>query len=125
MKNTLKILLAVVALSALAAVRPPKPNDKDFIALNWDYTQGTTAAEKFRVYHGRTPGTWDGFVDTAGLEQKADIEVTSPGDWYFTATALSADGLESLPSNTLRVVIAERPQSPGNLTGRRITVFVD
>ena len=126
MKTKLTIALAaLVAISAFAAVRPPQPSDKDIISLAWDYEQGDTPAVNFKIYYGKSPGNYSAVVATAGLEQTAQVEITEGGTYYFTATAVGSNGLESLPSTEISHTIVPRPLSPSNLTGTRITILVD
>jgi len=125
MKTKLIGLAVLIAISAFAAVRPPKPSDKDIIRLAWDYEQGETPAVKFKIYYGKSSGNYSSVVETTGLDQTAQVEVTEGGTYYFTATAVNAAGLESLPATEISHTIVPRPASPANLTGTRITILVD
>jgi hypothetical protein len=118
-------IIAAVALLALGAVRPPKVGDKDFARLQWNYEQGETQAIKFRVYYGKATGTYEGFVETTDYSTQADVELTSTGDWYFVATAVADNGLESEPSNEVRYTVVPRPNAPNTTRVTRFTLFVD
>lgn len=119
------LLLALIgSFTVFAQVRPPKPADKNILKLAWDYAQGETPAVKFRVYYGTTAGSYIANVDTAGLEQTAQLDLPA-GTYYLTATAVDADGLESLPAPEITATIKKSPASPNNLTTTRITILVD
>lgn len=121
----LLILALLSSFTLTAQVRPPKPTDKDAVRLAWDYEQGVTPAIKFRVYYGNTPGNYVAFVETTGLEKTVSVNVPEPGVYYFTATAIGLGGVESLPSGEVSHTIIPRPSPPANLSGTRITIFVD
>lgn len=117
-------LIALASVIAFSQVRPPKAADKDVVKLAWDYEDSSQIAV-FRIYVGTREGTYDRHIDIPADSRTAQIDLTAGSIHYFTATAVDANGVESLPSNAVSVNVTPRPASPSNLTGTRITILVD
>lgn len=134
MKKTLTLLietlivLLLVSFAAFGAVRPPSPSDRDAIRLTWSYPDSEMPnIAKFRVYSGAASGVYDTFVDVpADVAKVAQFDVTGfVGVKFFVATAVDENGIESLPSTELVIVVSPRPGAPADFSGTRITILVD
>lgn len=123
-KKLLLLALIPLVIYGQVAFRPPKPGDKDILKLGWTYEQGETPAVKFRIYYGTKSGEYLNKVETDGLENTINLELAA-GEYYFTATAIAADGLESFQCPEIKHTIAARPNVVNGLTSTRITIFVD
>lgn len=119
------LVTGLVSNRAGAVVAPPSPTDQESVLLIWDYEDGDVPAAKFKVYVGTVSGVYDRAIETdnSGVRSK-EIEL-STGTYYFVVTAVSADGIESLPSNEATYTTPRRPNSPTNLRGNRITIIFD
>ena len=120
---TLVLLASLLSLGAVQ--RPPSPADKEVVRLGWNYAQGSDGIAKFKVYSGPSPGTYDTVTETEGFALSLVVPVPTTGTYYFVATAVDTNGLESLPSNEVSAVITSRPVAPNNLTASRITILID
>jgi hypothetical protein len=122
------IAFVLISLATLGAVRPPSAADQDAIRLTWsDDNNPAGSIAKYKVYVGDTSGLYQSVIEVPGDGPKlAEFDVTGvSGPRFFAATAVDANGLESLPSPELRLDIKARPSAPSNLNGTRITIYVD
>ena len=127
-KTLIALAFFSVSIASFAAVRPPKPSDRDVIRLTWTFPDSELASvSSFRIYQGTASNVYDTYIDIPVVNGKvAQIDVTGVvGARFFVATAVGTNGLESLPSVELRLDINGRPTSPSALTGTRITILVD
>lgn len=126
------LLLALVGLvtglvsnNVSAVVSPPSPSEQEKVLLIWDYEDGDVPADRFKVYVGTTSGIYDRAIDVGnGGSRSTEVDLTT-GTYFFVVTAVSADGIESLPSNEATYTTPRRPNSPTNLRGNRITIIFD
>lgn len=104
------ILCSLAALLAAAPVLA-QPGQ---VQLAWD---ASPAASGYRLYAHTNALSATNLLSAlakldAGTNQTATVADALPGMWHFVATAVNAQGVESLPSNE---VITEVPAPPGNL----------
>lgn len=88
------------------------------VQLTWTYTQSTPLAVKFRVYRqSACTGTFAQITETvdAGILTYTDTNVARGETHCWRITAVSSQGGESIPSNTVSFQIQALPAAPANL----------
>jgi len=95
------------------------------LRLDWDYTQGTSPAVKFRVY--RQTGCAGAFTALTPDVQPVtatpatyvfrDTTLIAGQQYCYQATALTAAGTESTPSNGVTFQVPGVVATPVNLRG--------
>jgi hypothetical protein len=91
------------------------------LTFTWD--PPTTAPTGYKLYYGKTSGTYTANVDMRNITTYtlANLDVSAGGTWYFAATAYVSDTSgtrESAYSNEVSVTF---PIKPGNF---KITITV-
>ena len=69
------------------------------VTLTWDASPSHGVTE-YRIYFGTNSGSYL-FVTNAGLALTQAVELPHTGRWFFAATAVDANGLESDFSNEM------------------------
>lgn len=104
--KAMKRLLLILALLILPLPAAPE--------VEWDPNPETDLAG-YRLYWGTQPGQHPTMLEVGNVtEAKLNL---APGVWYMVCTAYNTAGLESLPSNELRVEVP--PSPPSNLRENR------
>jgi len=98
----MKTLLTVLILSWGALVHAQS------VTLAWDASPSPEVTS-YRIYFGTNAGSY-AFVTNAGLELTQTVVVPHSGRWFFAATAVDTNGLESAFSN--EVQWEARPVAP-------------
>lgn len=124
-----KIILSLVLLAVSGIVFAQSAVLPTQAALSWiaptQNTDGSTltAAQiaSYNIYYGTTSGgPYTNKVSIAGTATSTTITNLTNGTWYFVATTVGTDGLESAYSNegskTISVSLAPTPSPPGFLT---------
>lgn len=106
----LAFLLTIPALAGEATVSWTAPTQ---------YEDGTSLPtnqiQSYKVYYGKTSGGPYGFVITVGGGlTTATITGLEAGTWYFVATTVATNGLESAQSNQVAktVLSTSKPKAP-------------
>jgi hypothetical protein len=110
-------MLAVSGVAAMLLLTPVAAGAAT-ISLAWDASPGTVAG--YKVYYGTSPNPHlTGTSVNVGSQTTASIpSLTSGVTYYFSVTAYSAGGLESVPSNEVSgmataPVFSDDPLLPG------------
>jgi len=66
----------------------------------------------YKIYYGSSPGTYTSNVVIPGTLTTAQITL-SYGSWYFAATTIDTNGLESaLSGEVSKTILKSKPKSP-------------
>ena len=87
MKSLLTVLILLCATMARA----------QSVTLAWDPSP-SPGVSGYRLWYGSSPGNY-AFVTNAGLACTQTVVLPHPGRWFFAATAVSTNGIESDFSN--------------------------
>ncbi|HMP82706.1 MAG TPA: fibronectin type III domain-containing protein [Verrucomicrobiota bacterium] len=79
------------------------------VTLAWEPSPDATVTG-YRIYYGDASGVYTNFVDAGNATHCVVGGLAAGADYYFVATAYTASGVESLPSN--EVQWTARPGSP-------------
>lgn len=111
----MKYLLALLLLSPLA-IAAPSPNVAS-ITLAWNYDfVASPGVTNFIIYSGTSSSNYTSSVSANGTNLTLVINGLNRGStYYFAATAVNTNGLESDYSNELQVRIPNKPAKPSNL----------
>lgn len=110
-------LVLAWAVPAMAAVEvepsPPEETGVDTVVLAWDAVEDPNVTG-YRLYwvKGSAPGPFTHYMQVAE-RTTARVVLREEGTFTFVCTAVTADGIESLPSNAVVYATKERPPSPG------------
>jgi hypothetical protein len=85
------LVLVALALGVVGAVRGQR------VTLAWDASPSVGVVD-YRIHFGTNTGQY-AFVTNAGLTLTQTVVLPHPGRWFFAATAVAANGLESDFSN--------------------------
>lgn len=111
MKTTiLTFLILNFALDGLAQLfKPPGTNSTQVVALAWNPPTNTVAG--YRLYIGNAPDTYT-TVQSLPVGASASVpNLLSSLPWFFRLTATNTLGLESRPSNEVRLAPLDPPSS--------------
>jgi hypothetical protein len=101
-------LLCFLACTVLAV-----PIERFVVTLAWEPSPDKVV--KYRVYVGTASGRYDVSTNDAGMNLQYTVTNLLIGtDYYFAATCLNEEGLESEFSNEVSTK-AIRPNAPGSL----------
>lgn len=100
---------------------PPVSTKTGKISLQWNASATPTVT--YRLYHSTNNVSWI-FYSTPGLTYTVTNLVAGSTNW-FTATALSNEGIESDPSNVYEASVGQKPAPPTGLINVPIVVQVD
>jgi len=92
----------------------------DSITLGWEPSPSPNIKE-YKLYFSKDPNVWT-HVKSVGLSLQTTVELSEPGVWYFIATAVDSNNLESLPSNTLSYTSPASPVAPQGM--KLLAVFI-
>jgi hypothetical protein len=106
-----KLIFCVVLFFTLIAATCVVAAD---VKLAWDHSV-TPTVTGYKIYYGNATGTY-GTPITIGYVTTYTITGLSPGTYFFAATAIDAQGNESVYSNEVSCVINAKPASPKVLT---------
>src|SRR5262245_31382666 len=67
------------------------------VKLSWNPSPSTVTS--YKVYYGPAPGAYVGSVQVSAPATSAVVSNLVAGAYYFSATAISSNGVESLYSN--------------------------
>ena len=99
--NTKTTLLATLILLLTAA----SPGGAAEVTLTWDAPDAPAEPIGYRIYQGLASGVYDKHAD-AGTQMEWTMQGLEPGKmYYFAATALYEDGVESGYSNEVSKLI--------------------
>ncbi|MFO1475252.1 MAG: fibronectin type III domain-containing protein [Verrucomicrobiota bacterium] len=70
------------------------------VQLGWD-SEANPLVVGYRVYYGSASGQYTGMVETGNTNRVLVTGLTAGTNYYFAATAVTADGLESAPSTEI------------------------
>lgn len=73
----------------------------DTIGLEWD-ASASTGVDKYRIRYGNLPGIYHSQSQVPPRDLETVITNLAYGTWYFVASAVLTNGLESEPSNEVR-----------------------
>lgn len=117
----LKKLIPVIATLAIAFA--PSAHAQD-VTLLWDppltYEDGTAlpASEiaSYKIYYGQSSGSYTAFITVPGNLLTATITNLAKGNWYFVATTVATNTLESVYSVEVskNVLSNSKPKPPRN-----------
>ncbi len=110
MKTSIKIITCLLALVSLNATAQTV---LDTITFAWNAST-SPGIKKYFLYFSQSTNEWT-HVKDAGLELQATVGLPALGKWYFIATALNTNGIESLPSNMLSFDVLPEPNGPSGL----------
>ncbi len=79
------------------------------VALEWDPSPSPGIAG-YRVHYGTNSGGYSAFNSFSRTNRIGTISNLAPGRWFFAATAVASNGLESVKSNEVNVNVL--PLSP-------------
>lgn len=112
------VLLLAWAVPAAAAVEvepsPPTETGVDSVVLEWDpvLDANVTGYRLYWVKGSNETGPFTHYMQVTG-STRARVLLREEGVFTFICTAVTADGIESLPSNAVVYATKERPPSPG------------
>ncbi len=113
----IKVTVAVLALlaiviTAFAVGRSPAPPAN--VTLTWTATPGLGLGT-YNVYQGPSSGNYTNVVNAGTNQSIIFSNLVRGGTYYFAATAVSTNGLESLYSNEVSYSPSVPPPVPLNL----------
>ena len=102
--SAMLLLAAFLAIpcGAFGAVAPPSGNGK--VTLAWDPSP-TASVVGYRIYYGTGSGNYAASVSFGKVTTGIVSNLLSGITYYFTATAYTASGLESDPSNEINYTV--------------------
>jgi fibronectin type 3 domain-containing protein len=116
--NKIKKMAALVALLALVAVTvfavgrtPPPPAS---VSLAWDASPGTNVIVNYNVYYGADSGNYTNVVATGTNLTTTVGNLVRGVTYYFAATAVDNNGLESVYSAEVSTTTHAPPAAPPN-----------
>jgi len=115
------VVFLVCGMLVVLAYAWPSPAQAASVVMQWDYTQNTAApAVGFFIYKQTDCAGTFAKVQTSPLPVTPltfkDTAVALGTTYCWYATAVDANGVESVPSNTLKVFLSQ-PAQPQNLRG--------
>lgn len=123
--DMLKYLLLLIP--AVVSAQAPMPNvpPKNTVVHELAWDASPTPDVTYVLRRGVAPGKYDEMVELAGLTYRwtnsaANAERTN----YYVVSAKSKAGVESVPSNEVKVEPTPRPQPPNLRTAVPITVEI-
>lgn len=103
-------LIALVVVTAFALGRTPTPPAS--VTLAWNASPGTNVITNYNVYYGLATQTYTG-VTAAGTNLTVTVTNLSRGTtYYFAATAVDNNGLESMYSTEVSTTTHSAPSAP-------------
>ena len=107
--------LSILAFALLVpAVSQAQTNilNSDTVTLAWNPNSEADLAG-YRVYFTQNTNAWT-HAKNVGEVTTTQVQLPSPGRWFFVLTALNDAGLESLPSNTVEYTTPIGPAKPSS-----------
>ena len=84
----------------------------DTVELTWNQNPESNIAG-YRVYWGTESGTYTESLEVVQVGAKVEnLDFIKSGGYYFVVTAFNTEGLESLPSDELALVLPSKPSQP-------------
>ena len=84
------------------------------VTLAWDASPGTNVITNYNIYYGPASATYTN-VQAAGTNQTLTVSnLVRGGTYYFAATAVDKNGLESDYSTEVSTVTKTQPAPPPN-----------
>jgi len=90
MKRVLTVLILLCALMTQG----------QSVTLAWDASP-SPGVSRYRLWYGSSPGNY-AFMTNVGMVRTQRIVLPHPGRWFFAATAISTNGIESEFSNEVQ-----------------------
>ena len=88
------------------------------VALEWDPSP-SASVQSYRVYWSTNSGRYSVFSTFPGTARSANITGLGYGRWFFAATAIASNGLESAFSNEVSVNAPLPPPQITRISGPR------
>ena len=105
-------LLAIIAITVFAVGRTPTPPAS--VTLAWDASSGTNVIVNYKVYYGPASGNYTNVV-SAGTNLTVTVTGLARGvQYFFVATAIDNNALESDYSTEVSTVTKSQPAAPPN-----------
>lgn len=110
--KTLIAILFVAAAVLLPASTQAQTNvtSTDTVTLGWNPNTEPDLGG-YRVYFSQSTSVWT-HAKNVGKVDTTQVQIPSPGRWFFTLTATNLAGLESLPSNIVEYTMTNGPAKP-------------
>ncbi len=105
----LKLILA----AALAALNVSAQSALDTVTLAWNPSP-SPGIQKYRLFFSQSTNEWT-HVKDAGLNLQATVGLPALGRWFFIATAMDTNNLESVPSNMVSYDVLSGPAGPAGM----------
>ena len=118
MKHALICALAIIAVAIVAHSAGPN-NPTPSVTLAWDPSPGTNAVAYYNIYYGPTSRT---YTNTAFAGTNTTITISNlvrGSTYYFAATAVGTNNLESEYSSEVSCTIPAPPPPPTTLSVTR------
>ena len=100
----------------------PAMSRADSVRLSWDVSPSTNVVG-YRIYCGTNSQCYS-IVITVGLVQTQLVALPQRGRWFFAATAMDADGVESDFSNEVQYELKPAPPVMHGKTWVRLTPVI-
>lgn len=85
----------------------------DTVTFAWNPSP-SAGIKKYYLYFSQSTNEWT-HVKDAGLETQATVGLPALGKWYFIATAMNTNGIESVPSNIVSYDVLPGPAGPSGM----------
>lgn len=110
-RNTVSLFALLLPMLSQAQFLQPSNNPPASIQLAWDASSSPDVGS-YNVYYGVGSGQYTNKVTSVGTNLTVTITLLRGASYYFAATAVSTNGLESDFSNEINYRPANKPVPP-------------
>lgn len=97
----LAVVIWIIAAIGFLAILTKLAFGADTVGLEWD-ASASAGVDKYRIRYGNLPGIYHSQSQVPPRDLDTVITNLAYGTWYFVASAVLTNGLESEPSNEVR-----------------------
>ncbi len=109
------LLIGFIILMTVTSLFAPPASQTASVNLAWDYDFSTNYVSGFKLYVGGNSGNYTNSVTVGTVTNGSILNLQRGATYYFTATAIGTNNLESDYSNEIIYTVPKKPGNPKNL----------